>query len=284
MTLGRPSTRAEVKERIKLARQSSMLHWWPKISELPIPQPATYCIQVDHKVMYQVLEEGGKLPPHLVPEVQRHCDNAGYPVFIRTDQLSGKHGWKDTCYVERREDLSRHIYALVEETAMADMMQDISFGALFVRNFLKLKTAFTAFYGNMPINREVRCFVRDGKLECKHGYWFEKVFEREEVRAKDTDDHVARLREAGIGSAFREGKTGLPADWRDQLKKLNTLTADDNQTIQEYAGLVGAQFPGEYWSVDFAQGENGTWYLIDMARGELSWHVTPCPHVREEPE
>ena len=282
MTLGQPSTRAEVKERIRLAGQSSMLHWWPQIRELPIPQPATYCIKVDRKAMYQVLEEGGMLPPHLLPEAQRHCDNAGYPVFIRTDQLSGKHGWKDTCYVERRDDLSRHIYALVEETAMADMMQDISFGALFVRNFLKLKTAFRAFYGNMPINREVRCFVRDGKLECRHPYWFEKVFEQEEVRAKDTNDHVARLREAGIGSAFREGESGLPADWRDQLKELNTLTADDDQTIQEYAGLVGKQFPGEYWSVDFAQGENGTWYLIDMARGELSWHVTPCPHARGE--
>ena len=86
MTLGQPSSRAEVRERIRLSGQSSMLHWWPKIRELPIPQPATYCIKVDGKAMYQVLEEGGMLPPHLLPEAQKHCDNAGYPVFIRTDQ------------------------------------------------------------------------------------------------------------------------------------------------------------------------------------------------------
>ena len=40
-----------------------------------------------------------------------------------------------------------------------------------------------------------------------------------------------------------ERGSGLPADWRDQLKELNTLTADDDQTIQEYAELVGETVP-----------------------------------------
>ena len=40
--------------------------------------------------------------------------------------------------------------------------------------------------------------------------------------------------------------------------------------LTAYAELVGSLMEG-YWSVDFAQGADGQWYLIDMAEGDLSW-------------
>ena len=37
----------------------------------------------------------------------------------------------------------------------------------------------------------------------------------------------------------------------------------------------------DYWSVDFALGRDGKWYLIDMAAGEVSGHHPDCKFVKE---
>lgn len=36
--------------------------------------------------------------------------------------------------------------------------------------------------------------------------------------------------------------------------------------------LFGRVMGEGYWSVDFAKGQDGTWYFIDMAEGDQSWH------------
>ena len=251
-------TKEDIEARLNFSKQSSMLHWWPRVKDLPIPQLDTHCVEVDAMAMHQMAYEGTPMPAGLVEGVQRFCDYVGYPAFIRTDHLSGKHSWEYTCYLAKRKDISRHIAQLAEETAMADWMGDVTFNAVFVRQFLDLKTAgFTAFYGGFPVNREVRCFVRDGQLECFHRYWFNEVFEHE------------------VGE-------GLPADWRKRLKHINTLKPADEALLLKHAETVGKLFPGEYWSVDFAQGTNDIWYLIDMARGELSYHLPACDYAPEE--
>jgi hypothetical protein len=59
----------------------------------------------------------------------------------------------------------------------------------------------------------------------------------------------------------------------------------DKPTVMErlvlgtHARKVSAELPGA-WSVDFALGENGIWYLIDMALAKDSWHPADCPHER----
>jgi hypothetical protein len=36
-----------------------------------------------------------------------------------------------------------------------------------------------------------------------------------------------------------------------------------------------------YWSVDFACDTAGKWHMIDMARGEISWHPPNCEHYKD---
>ena len=265
-----------------LAAQSSMLNWWPRVEGLPIPQPETHCVKVDQTAMERVAYGEAPLPEGVVEGVQIHCSVVGYPAFIRTDHMSGKHSWKKTCYLERREDVPWHMARLAEESLMAGLTGGVSFGAVFVRKFLNLKTSFTAFHGQMPINREVRCFIRDGSLECQHGYWFEGVFEEEEKRHRELAERIDMMNAAGAASSFQKRQTGLPADWRSLLRELNTLKRADHTLLKKYAETVGEAFPDGYWTVDFAQGDDGTWYLIDMARGELSYHLTTCGYAPEE--
>jgi len=65
------------------------------------------------------------------------------------------------------------------------------------------------------------------------------------------------------------------------LKELNTETTDEIEILTGYAEMVARVLDG-YWSVDFAYGKNGKWYLIDMATGEHSWH--PECKVKEASE
>ena len=270
-------------DRQRLSEQSSMTYWWPLVRDLPIPQPKTLCVPTDHEAMFGMLYDK-PAPADTLEKIRECCDSLGYPAFIRTDQLSGKHDWNKTCYLERPGDLGQHLYWLADATGMADIMGDMRFEALFVREFLRLRTAFRAFSGGMPINREVRCFVRDGSVECLHEYWFAGVFEEEEASNAGIGGNVEFMDIQDMPSAFKSLDTGLPADWRERLREINTITERDGQVIREHARMVGRRFPGEYWSVDFAQGRDGTWYLIDMARGEISFHLPGCARAPEDPK
>ena len=65
------------------------------------------------------------------------------------------------------------------------------------------------------------------------------------------------------------------SEWLPLLRELNTQTDDEIQLLTDYAERIGKVLGG-YWSIDFAKGRNGTWYFIDAARGEVSYHVPDC--------
>lgn len=134
----------------------------------------------------------------------------------------------------------------------------LSFRALVFREFLPLDAPFTAF-NDMPVARERRYFVRDGKAVCWHPYWQEQAV-----------------------LAYR-GATPLPADWQQQLAQLNAMDDAEVQALTTMAETFGKRNPG-YWSVDFARTRAGRWVLIDAARGEVSWHPDGCPHNPNPPE
>lgn len=75
--------------------KNSMLYWYPRIKDLCIPQPKTIIIKVDPTIAYDVCE-GGQYPQML--EFKKTIEQLGLPVFVRTDQLSGKHDWSNTCF------------------------------------------------------------------------------------------------------------------------------------------------------------------------------------------
>ena len=235
--------------------KNSMLYWWPKIKHLPIPMPVTEIVELGmtNEEVFGILDfEDISVNAwnRRVPRILDAINRIKPPVFLRTDHTSGKHDWKHTCYYDGSHNIRQHISALVEYSAMADIM-GLSINAIIVRQYVPMMSVFTAFSGEMPVNAERRYFIRDGKVQCHHPYWIE--------------------------AAIEEGtrKEALPSDWKARLGSMNTETPEEVHLLTKYAELVAEEFDG-YWSVDFCKAEDGKWVLIDMAEGQLSWHPE-CP-------
>ena len=230
------------------ANENSMLYWYPKIASLNIPQPKTKIYQIPLKVLKEMVSENmGTLD---MDTVRKIAGEIGYPLFVRTDQASGKHGWKRTCFVEKEEDLKSHIFEVISENLMADIM-GLPYRALVFREYIQMDNLFTAFYGDMPVNPEIRFFARYGKIECQHWYWVKEAINNPSI-----------------------------LDWKEVLDK----TAKDFGGLEAEELLVDAErvaseFKG-YWSIDFCRGKNKKWYLIDMAKGEESYHDTNCSNYK----
>jgi len=237
--------------KVKLTVESdSMLFWYPKIEDLPIPQPKTELIIFNDKELKVLLNEN--VPKSVVDKVRPVCDKMGYPCFLRTDLASGKHSWKDSCFVESPKDLWKHIFEVVSFNLCGDIM-GLDFKALVVREFIPMASRFTAFSGDMPVNPERRYFVKNGLILCHHPYWIEEAIE--------------------------ESKPPSIKNWREVAKELNTETDEEIKLLTSYTKLVAQQFKG-YWSVDFCKAKDGRWILIDMASGSRSWHPEECKVAR----
>jgi hypothetical protein len=232
-----------------------MLHWYPKIKDY-LRTPKTVFLPIstkDHHRMREVLD-GKAIPKRIEKEILLKAEEIGYPLFLRSDQGSGKHEWRNTCYVPDKESLIPHIISLIEWHECAGIM-GLWWDALVFREFLSLESRFKAFYG-MPVSRERRVFVRDGVVECIHPYWPEDAI---------CEDH----------------ENPLPLNWKEQLKQLNDMNGEEIGQLSYVGKIFGGKISG-YWSVDFACDDHGSWWLIDAARGEISWHPSYCKHCPDE--
>lgn len=165
--------------------------------------------------------------------------------FLRTDFTSGKHEWSRTCRVPSLSEkvLGAHVTALAEHSECVDMF-GLPYDTWAVRELLPVSPAFHAFRG-MPIVREVRVFVRDGRVEHVQPYWPPSAFTAE---------------------------PGVPSD--AVLEALNFLGARERLALEAQSKAVGAVLGG-YWSVDWLQTAGGQWALTDMAEGDKSFRWEP---------
>ena len=149
-------------DRIQLGKDSSMLLWYPKIKDLPIPQIKTEIVKTGYKPLYEWLVKQIPISDQVLNQLYKAMDDIGkFPMFMRTDQASGKHNWKRTCYLQSKNKLLENLSNLIEEHEMQNMAGELGYEAVVFREFLNLETAFTCFYGDFPVNKEVRCFIRD---------------------------------------------------------------------------------------------------------------------------
>jgi len=225
----------------ELVTMSSMLNWWPKIKDLDIPKPKTEILELNTEELIQ-LAGYKKRKEETAEKVLKSARKIGFPLFMRTDQYSAKHHYKNTCYVPREDVLFQHIEALLQESDDVNMV-GLPTKALVFREFIELNYGFKAFHG-LPIAKERRYLIRDGEVIRHFPYWPE--------------------------DAIRFWSVKEPENWREILKKLNIESAEEVKLLTSYAEKVAKAIDG-FWSVDFAQAKNGTWYLIDMGRGEISW-------------
>ncbi len=236
--------------------KNCLSYWFPRLANIGVPVPRTEIVYV-HGDLTSLLD--GVEPAHwrdFIGRLESAANRIGYPCFLRTGQTSGKHNWKDTCYVNERKDLSNHVAALVEFSAMADFI-GLPSDVWAVRELLPVNRLVTLErYGDMPLVREFRGFIRDGKVQCVHNYWPRgSVLEGTQDRG-DVIDHAIQA----------------STTWTEAEEKIV-------RALLLHIAIAG-DFSG-YWSVDVLDTERG-WYVTDMALGEQSFHWTECEHCPEE--
>ena len=236
-----------------MIEKTSMLYWFPKIKDIDIPQPKTDIMQVNATREAWVDFIDGKKDSLLeqssfIEEVRSRAEKIGYPLFLRTDQASGKHGWKNTCYVESKENLIKNLKGVIEFSFMADIV-GLPIDAVVFREYIPMKNLFTAFHGEMPVNPEIRFFVKDGEILCWHWYWIEDAIRNPSIE-----------------------------NWKEIIEKeKDDLFEEVNNFVRMSAQKIAILFKDDgYWSVDFCKAKDGRWWLIDMADGFRSWHPENC--------
>lgn len=230
-------------------------YWYPKLINAGFKQmPQTEILTTDFeylpilKVLYG--EDKFKNYPalkDLIEKIQQAGDRFGWPCFLRTGQTSAKHEWERTCFLENRNKayLRNHIIAIVEFSEIAGGLIGLDCAVWVVRKMLKTEPFFYAFQG-MPITKERRYFIQNGKVECHHPYWPEEAFQ---------DDAFTNL-----------------------IRQMNKESENEIGQLTDLSTIIGMIFP-EYWSMDWLYSSEG-WMLTDMAEGEKSYHWPTCENIK----
>lgn len=234
--------------------KNRLSYWYPILREV-IPED-----RMPHTVI--VRYEGGGSPISLcdgetpdgwwafLHKLEREAGKIGYPVFLRHDLFSGKHGWIQTCYVSNGNQLSSHVAQIIEDWHMVNMRADPDGDDTWVlREFIPIKQPVLMAFAGMPIGRERRCVVRDGEVEEVFPYWPVRAFE-----------------------------WNAPKRITEAIGLISSITREELAIIEPLAESVGKALGGD-WTVDFMESERG-WMLIDCAQLKDSW--TPSLEDRED--
>lgn len=243
----------EVLARKNLGNKTRLSYWFSQIpSDILVPN--TEIVFYDRDNLINLLD--GQMPigfRSLCDKLIGIGNRLGWPLFLRTDYLSGKHNWENTCYVSSSRDIPSHVIRLVEESALADML-GFPTDCWIVREIIPTSATFTAFRGDMPIVKERRYFVQDDKVICHHPYWPSTVFNETRVSIED---------------------------WKKHLDIINLESNDEIRLLSNLSSKVGAAVTGA-WSIDWLWSEQrGQWFLIDMAEAKSSYHWPGCLKYRE---
>lgn len=239
-----PPTEEEVlagkKRFLQQNREASFGYWYPILQKTGVKTPKTRYVEFPTDLAFEII---GEEEPYAVTGIDylslvKECaDDIGYPCFIRGSHTSAKHYWKNTCYLEKPEDLRHHI----KEIANFSAFVDIPCEGFAVRELIPTTPLFTAFSGDMPITREFRFFAENGAVTWIQPYWVPSSIQD----ASDTQ-------------------------WLAKLEKAQTLDPKTLFYLMEQTIEVSKRFYG-FWSIDWLQSSTGEWYCTDMAPGNRSF-------------
>jgi hypothetical protein len=230
---------------------NSIVEWFPKLLNAGLPVPKTEIIRAEcnlAQLLYGSVPDGFS---EFIALLRMAGDRVGYPCFLRTGYTSGKHRWNETCFVSSRDCFPSHVVALVEFSEMADFL-GLPYADWAVREMLPTTPIATLpEYGHMPLVREMRGFITDGKILCRHGYW--------------------------PPGAIKKG-------WRKPPENLDSIIADSEVSCAEYTDhvepllrRVAEAFTGA-WSVDVLETKRG-WCVTDCAEAHRSFHWPSCANA-----
>lgn len=241
--------------------QTGLSFWFPRLEAAGIPVPKTILVNMPVEVQRAIghIFNGEEGPPLSAPESVGFFEMlgaagraVGFPCFLRTDHGSGKHQWRNTCAVQDPAAMRAHVMAIAEWSECAGII-GLPWDRWAVREMLPtIPLGYCRAYGDMPICREFRVFVRGPKLLCRHAYW---------PRA-----------------SIEEGAADfLPGRSYEDLVALSPEEAAKVDQLAQWVGAVLDTYPEKAWSVDIIETERG-WVVTDLAEAEKSFHWPGCEH------
>jgi len=255
-------------------KKTSLTYWYPKIKD--------YVRTPDTEIVETVPCKEKEFPFRRVwddiEEIKHIIEDrlGGYPVFARTDFASYKHNMENASKIDSENELESNLSELLYFNEVASAM-GLPYDYLVFREWLDLAYHFKAFKGT-PIAVELRFFVNDGDIICKHFYWpIESMsfsnFDPEEEESEEYIIGDEKEYEEGFitGEKMVTNNIVGPKGWVKKWER----TRDEALMISERAVphvKKVAEILDGYWSVDIAFTTDCIPYVIDLAVGEKSWH------------
>lgn len=234
-------------ETVRPADATALSYWFPLIEASGLPVPKTVILPMPAEAIADAWEIFDNKEPSgavdaFAGELKAAAAEYGTPFFLRTDHTSGKHDWKDACFVADPNKIASHVLQI----AYFSEMHMIEWGGNWVvREFLPtISNGVCPRFGDMPVCKEFRFFVDGGNIECVHPYWPRHALEQGGFAISD-DDYAALC--------------SMPDE-----ALLHRLASDAGKAV------------GGRWSVDLLETERG-WFLTDMAEAHKSFHWEECP-------
>lgn len=240
-----------------------MSYWYPRLAQSGVKVPKTLMLWSPGELMYLL---DGKEPAgyeDFIELAEQAASIIGYPCFMRMGHGSGKHDWKNCCWIESFSDINKKLPNLVEDQCCKDCDVDL----LVLREAIQTEPMFTAFYGQMPITREFRFFVTTASK------WDESEVA---IRIKAPLEFVTidRVQPYWPSEAI-EGHKPSCDDWQDKLLAASTMSGEEFQALSALVTHGMEHFSEGSWSVDVLQDKFGEWWVTDMALAASSYSWEP---------
>ena len=221
-------------------------YWFPLIESAGLPVPRTITTRIDFSLLPLL---GGETPAgflDFVDRLQGYAVAVGLPAFLRTGHGSGKHQFRECCFVGSINCIPQRVLNLVEWSECVDFM-GLPTNVWAVREYLPVHPLYHCTrFGGMPVVKELRLFVDGANVVYEAPYW--------------------------PADALRQGEPDDPA-WEESYAADHTWTGADLDEARRLASAAGAACGG-IWSVDVLTTERGL-YVTDMAEAERSYGYKP---------
>jgi hypothetical protein len=250
--------------------RNCLSNWFPRLLDAGLPVPRTEIIKT--KIDLASILDGETPDGYDYEDFLEELEAAAMrisptgPWFLRTGLGSGKHEWKKTCFVTDLESLWQHVSALVNWSNCVDFF-GLAHDVWVVREMLPTEPILALpGYGDMPLVPEIRAFVRDGEIVCRHEYW--------PVNAIDDG-----LRVYGPSKRLVSPETEEARLARSHALYSRLIGPVEMEESRELAQRTADVFKGDgAWSVDLLKTKNG-WYVTDCADAAMSFHMPGCDQV-----
>lgn len=228
--------------------KDSAKFWFPRINTLDMKVllanvniPQTVFVDYNEAEIFDAANIGYGVPySKLFVAVELAIRYDSKTAFIRTDVTSAKHLGLNAIKVSPTNNLHFALRQTLKHAEEKTYLSKYKSSAIMVRSWIDIPGA-TAFKG-LPIGHEWRIFAGPRGIYCANPYWPKEALE-----------------------GFMDNSAAIPEP--PQLAPAHLRTA---------AYIAALAMDGGIWSVDFVEDIHGKFWLIDMARGENSYHNEHC--------